>query len=64
MSIIFGILKPMGATVSRHELEHLAHSTERYAPDGLTVYAVKPDRDGISGLPHPYPVQVGIGAYN
>jgi asparagine synthase (glutamine-hydrolysing) len=37
MSIIFGIRKPMGASVSEQELLHLAHVTDRYAPDGVAV---------------------------
>jgi asparagine synthase (glutamine-hydrolysing) len=37
MSIIFGIRKPMGASVFEQELLHSAQATERYSPDGTTV---------------------------
>lgn len=39
MSTIFGIRKPVRATVSERELLHLAEATERFAPDGLAVRA-------------------------
>lgn len=37
MSIIFGIRKTAGASVSKHELLRLAQATSRFAADGLTV---------------------------
>jgi asparagine synthase (glutamine-hydrolysing) len=45
LSIIFGIRKPLGASVSEEELFHLANATERYALDGVTVHA-----DGRVGM--------------
>ena len=39
MSIIFGIRKPLGASVSREELLQLANATERFAVDGVVVQA-------------------------
>jgi asparagine synthase (glutamine-hydrolysing) len=39
VSIVFGILKPSGAVVTREELCHLASATDRYAPDGVSVAA-------------------------
>jgi asparagine synthase (glutamine-hydrolysing) len=39
MSIIFGVCKPPHAIVTREELLHFAESTERYAPDGMSVGA-------------------------
>jgi asparagine synthase (glutamine-hydrolysing) len=45
LSIIFGIRKPMGASVLEEELLHLANATECSALDGLTVHA-----DGRVGM--------------
>jgi asparagine synthase (glutamine-hydrolysing) len=39
LSIIFGIRKPLGASVSKEELLQLANATERYALDGVAVHA-------------------------
>jgi asparagine synthase (glutamine-hydrolysing) len=39
MSIIFGIRKPEGDSVQEEYLARLAHTTERYAPDGTFVRA-------------------------
>src|ERR1700722_11628108 len=50
MSIIFGIRKLQGATVSEEELLRLAHATDRYAPDGVTVHAT--DRVGMGFQPY------------
>ena len=39
LSIIFGIRKPLAASVSREELLQLANATERFAVDGVVVQA-------------------------
>jgi asparagine synthase (glutamine-hydrolysing) len=39
MSIIFGIRKAEGQAVEERQLLHLAHATDRYAPDGTFVHA-------------------------
>jgi asparagine synthase (glutamine-hydrolysing) len=38
MSIIFGIRKPFGATVTRDEIERLGAATVRYAPNGTALH--------------------------
>jgi asparagine synthase (glutamine-hydrolysing) len=50
MSIIFGIRKLQGATVSEEELLRLANATERYAPDGVAVHAAS--RVGMGFQPY------------